>query len=78
VTRYGYTLPCERATIGVRSGGRFTLGVGAPDRHVAAVAAYRDARVTDIALVRAGGEPPKDLLGWAEDELLPARRELDG
>jgi G6PDH family F420-dependent oxidoreductase len=47
------------------------------DRHVAAVAAYREAGFTDIALVQVGRERQAEFRHWAAAELLPALRELD-
>lgn len=47
------------------------------DRHVAAVAAYRDAGFTDIALVQVGREGQAEFRRWAAEELLPALREFD-
>lgn len=47
------------------------------EQHVAAVAAFRDAGFTDIALVQIGGDRQQEFLPWAADKLLPALRELD-
>lgn len=48
------------------------------DRHVRAVAAFRDAGFTDIALLQVGGDGQGRFLDWARSELLPALRERDG
>lgn len=47
------------------------------DRHVEAVAAYRDAEFTDIALVQVGGDRQGEFQRFASERLLPALRELD-
>lgn len=48
------------------------------DRHLQAVAAYRDAGFTDIAVIQVGGDGQGRFLDWAAAEFLPALRELDG
>ncbi|QSB16411.1 TIGR03557 family F420-dependent LLM class oxidoreductase [Natronosporangium hydrolyticum] len=47
------------------------------DQHVAAVAKFRDAGFTDIALVQVGGDRQREFLPWAAETLLPALRNLD-
>lgn len=44
------------------------------DAVVAAVAEWREAGFTDLALVQIGDERQEDFLDWARDELLPALR----
>jgi G6PDH family F420-dependent oxidoreductase len=44
--------------------------------HVEAVKQYLDAGFTHVALVQVGGDQQQDFLSWAENELLPALREL--
>lgn len=46
--------------------------------HVRAVAAFRDAGFTDIALIQIGADRQEAFHDWATDRLLPALRELDG
>ena len=48
------------------------------DRHLRAVAAYREAGFTDIAVIQVGGDGQERFLDWARSEFLPALRELDG
>lgn len=47
------------------------------DQHVQAVAAFADAGFTDIAVVQVGGDEQARFLEWANQEFLPALRELD-
>ena len=44
--------------------------------HVAAAKKWIDAGFTHLALVQVGHEHQEKFLAWAEDELLPALREL--
>lgn len=46
--------------------------------HLAAVARFRDAGFTDIALVQVGGDRQEESHRFAAEELLPALREADG
>lgn len=45
-------------------------------QHVKAVKQYVDAGFTHVALVQVGAERQHDFIAWAENELLPALREL--
>jgi hypothetical protein len=42
---------------------------------VEAVASWREAGFTDLALVQIGDERQEDFVAWARDALLPALRE---
>lgn len=44
--------------------------------HVAAAKKWIDVGFTHLALVQVGSEQKDKFLAWAEEELLPARREL--
>jgi G6PDH family F420-dependent oxidoreductase len=45
-------------------------------QHVKAVKQYVDAGFTHVALVQVGGGAQAEFIRWAQDELLPALREL--
>ena len=46
--------------------------------HVAKIKPFLDAGFTEVALVQIGGDDQAAFVDWAERELLPALRELDG
>ena len=46
------------------------------DEHVRQVRQFTDAGFDEIALLQIGGESQSTFLAWAENELLPALREL--
>lgn len=48
------------------------------DEHVEKIKAYIDAGYTEIALVQIGADQQSDFIAWAEKELLPALRSIDG
>lgn len=69
----------DAATAAVRPEDVTALVPCGPDleKHVTAVAKFRDAGFTDIALVQIGGDRQEKFHRWAEEELLPALAELD-
>lgn len=46
------------------------------DAHVAAVREFADAGFTDVAVVQVGGDTQQEFLDWAQQELLPALKDV--